>query len=281
MTNSPDSAWPIESRAFDVAGLNMHSRVLGEGAPVVLVHGCGVSGTYMLPLAQSLASCFTVFVPDLPGCGRSQRPPAPLGISELADALAGWLDAAGLECPALVANSMGCQVVTQLAVRRPERVGSLVLVGPTVDPHRRSTSRTLMAGLRETWREPPGLVAIAARDEASFGFGALRATLRSAIADRIEERLPLIDKPTVVVRGGNDQFVGQTWAEQAAALLPQGRAVVIPGQPHAAHYTRPDLVATIVRDLLVEEGEQAGRELPGRLPHRNVPAVEAYETGTG
>ena len=100
----------------------------------MLVHGLGVSGTYMLPLAQSLASSFTVFVPDLPGCGRSQRPPEPFGISEFGAALGGWLDAAGLERPALVANSMGCQVVTELAARRPERVGPLVLVGPTVDP---------------------------------------------------------------------------------------------------------------------------------------------------
>ncbi|HEX7309852.1 MAG TPA: alpha/beta hydrolase [Gaiellaceae bacterium] len=245
------------------------------------MHGLGVSGRYMLPLAQSLASSFAVFVPDLPGYGRSQRPPAPLGISELADALAGWLDAAGLERPALMTNSMGCQVVTQLAVRRPERTGPLVLVGPTVDPQRRRSSRTLLAGLRETWREPAGLVAIAARDEATFGLGALRATIRSAIADRIEERLPLIAQPTVVVRGERDQFVGQRWAEQAAALLPQGRLVVLAGQPHAAHYTRPDLVAAVVRDLLVEESEQAGSELPGRLPHRHVPAVEAYEAGAG
>jgi pimeloyl-ACP methyl ester carboxylesterase len=40
-------------------------------------------------LAQLLASSFTVFVPDLPGCGRSQRPPAALGISGFADALEG------------------------------------------------------------------------------------------------------------------------------------------------------------------------------------------------
>ena len=247
----------------------------------MLLHGYGVSSTYMLPLAQALASSFTVFAPDLPGYGRSQRPPAPLGISDLAAALAGWLDAAGLECPAFVANSMGCQVVTELAVRRPERAGPLVLIGPTVDPQRRAARHQLLGGLREVWRESPKLVALAAHDDAVFGVRALRATLRSAIADRIEERLPLIEQPTLIVRGEQDVFVGQRWVEQITALLPQGRLVVVPGQPHAAHYARPDLVATIVREFLVEEGEQAGGQLPRSLPHGDVPAVEADEPGAG
>ena len=85
--------------------------------PVVLLHGYGVSGTYMLPLARSLAPSFSVFVPDLPGFGRSEHPLTPLGIADLASALADLLDAAGLQCPAFVANSMGCQVA--YGARRP------------------------------------------------------------------------------------------------------------------------------------------------------------------
>ena len=271
----------VESRWFEVFGLGVHVRVGGEGAPVVLVHGYGVSGTYMLPLAQSLAPSFSVFAPDLPGYGRSQPPRSPLGIPDLAAALAGWLDAAGLRCPAFVANSMGCQIVTELAVHLPERVGPMVLVGPTVDPQRRAARHQLLAGLRDAAREPRSLLSLAARDDAVFGVGALLTTARSALADRIEQRLPLIEQPTVVVRGEEDGFVGTEWAERATALLPRGRLVVVPSEPHAVHYTRPDLVARIVRKLLVEEGEQAGSQLVWRLPHRHVSALEADEPGAG
>jgi pimeloyl-ACP methyl ester carboxylesterase len=272
---------PIESRWLEVFGLGVHARVGGDGPPVVLVHGYGVSGTYMLPLAQSLAPSFSVFAPDLPGHGRSQRPRTPLGIADLAVALAGWLDAAGLSCPAFVANSMGCQIVAELAVRLPGRVGPMVLSGPTVDPQRRAARHQLLSGLRDTAREPRSLLALAARDDAVFGVGALLATARSALADRIEERLPLISQPTVVVRGEHDAFVGQGWAERATALLPHSRLVVVPGEPHAVHYTRPDLIAGIVHEFLVEEAEQAGSQLPRRLPHRHVAAMEADEIGAG
>jgi len=278
MARHPDS---LASRWLEVLGLRMHARVGGDGTPVVLVHGYGVSGTYMLPLARSLASSFSVFAPDLPGYGRSERPRTPLDIPGLAVALAAWLDAAGLDCPAFVANSMGCQVVTELAVRRPGRVGPLVLIGPTVDPQRRAARHQLLAGLRDAAREPWSLLVLAAHDDAVVGVGALRATVRSALADRIEERLPRIAQPVVVVRGEADSFVAQRWAEQAAALLPRGRLVVVPGEPHAVHYTRPDLIARIVHELLVEEGEQAGSELPRCLPHRHVPAVEADKAGAG
>jgi 2-hydroxy-6-oxonona-2,4-dienedioate hydrolase len=247
----------------------------------VLVHGYGVSSTYMLPLAKSLAPSFSVFAPDLPGYGRSQRPHTPLGIADLAGALAGWLDASELRCPAFVANSMGCQIVTELAVRLPGRVGPMVLIGPTVDPQRRAARHQLLGGLRDAAREPRSLLALAARDDAAFGVGALVATARAALADRIEERLPLIVQPTVVVRGEDDGFVGQSWAETAAALLPRSRLVVVPREPHAVHFTRPDLIARIVHELVVEEREQAGSQLPWRLPHRHVPAAEADEPGGG
>ena len=268
------SAW------LEVLGLGVHARVGGDGTPVVLVHGYGVSGSYMVPLAHSLVPSFSVFVPDLPGFGRSQQPPSPLGIADLATALAACLDAAGVWCPAFVANSMGCQIVTELAVRRPERVGPIVLVGPTVDPQRRGARHQILSGLRAAAREPPSLLARAACDDAAFGVGALLATARAALADRIEERLPLIAQPTVVVRGDGDAFVGQTWAEQATALLPRSRLVVVAGEPHAVHYTRPDLVARIVQEL-VEEGEQAGSKVSRRLPHRHMSAAEADEPGAG
>jgi 2-hydroxy-6-oxonona-2,4-dienedioate hydrolase len=247
----------------------------------VLVHGYGVSGSYMLPLAQSLAPSFSVFAPDLPGYGRSQRPRRPLGIAELATALAGWLDKAELQRSAFVANSMGCQIVTELAVRLPERVGPMVLIGPTVDPQRRAARHQLLAGLRDAGREPRSLLALAARDDAVAGVGALVATARSALADRIEQRLPLIAQPTLVVRGEHDAFVGQRWAERVSALLPRSRLVVVPREPHAVHYTRPDLIARIAHKLLAEEGEQAGSQLPWRLPHRHVSASEAHKPGVG
>ena len=115
--------------------------------------------------------------------------------------------------------------------------------------------------------EPGSLLARTACDDVRFGVTALLATARSALADRIEERLPLITQPALVVRGERDGFVGQTWAQTAAALLPRGQLAVVPRQPHAVHYTRPDLVARMVEALVAEEVEQMGSAAPPAPSH--------------
>jgi pimeloyl-ACP methyl ester carboxylesterase len=261
----------IASRRIAVDGLGIHTWTAGRGEPVVLVHGYGVTGRYMLPLAHSLARWFSVFVPELPGNGRSQKPPVPLGIGGLAEALRACLDALELDRPAFVANSMGCQVVTELAVQRPERAGPLVLIGPTIDPDQRRARHQVLGGVRELGREPLSLLAHPAQDGV-MGLRALLATARSALADRIEDRLPLIEQPTLVLRGSADSFVSVAWAERVAELLPRARLVVVPGEPHAVHYTRPDLVGELVRELILEERQEAGGQLVGDLPHRYVAA---------
>lgn len=269
---------PREVR-LEVEGAPTYAVALGDGPPVVLLHGYGVSGSYMLPLARVLAESFTAYVPDLPGQGRSAPRAEAKGMRGLAAALGDWMEAAGLAQPPVIANSMGCQIVTLLAAEQPERVGPMVLIGPTVDPARRRGRHQLFAALRDSAREPWALLVRAARDDAAVGPRALLSTAREVLADRVEDRLPRIPQPTAVVRGGEDPFVGPEWAERAALLLPRGRLFSVAGEPHAVHYTRPDLIAEIVAELLVEEREHEGRDLSGRLEHRNVPARQSNEPG--
>jgi pimeloyl-ACP methyl ester carboxylesterase/uncharacterized RDD family membrane protein YckC len=248
----PTSA-ALRSSWVDVDDLRLHAIVGGGGPPVVLVHGFGISGEYMLPLARRLTSSFTTLVPDLPGQGKSDPLRGPWGIGAMADALGRWLDAVDVKQPIVVANSLGCQIVTELAVRRPEQLGPLVLVGPTVDPARRGGRRQLFDVLRNSRHEPFALWAQVARDGASIDVRPLLGAARAALEDRIEDRLPLIEQPAVVVHGSDDGFVSLEWAERAAALLPRGRLVVLEAEAHAAHYTRPDLVAAVVRELAAEK----------------------------
>jgi 2-hydroxy-6-oxonona-2,4-dienedioate hydrolase len=233
----------------------MFARVGGppahkNGAVVVLVHGQIISSLYMVPTAERLASQFRVLAPDLPGFGLSDKPRRILCVPELADALGAWMDAIELGRAALVANSLGCQIAVDLAVRRPELVHALVLAGPSVDRHARTASAQIVRWLRDWPGERPSLALAHLRDFAHAGLRRSLGTFRCTLADRIEEKLPLVQAPTLVVRGTRDTIVPQAWAEEVTRLLPNGRLILIPGGPHCVNYSTPATFSNIISSFL-------------------------------
>ncbi len=233
----------------------------GAGPPLVCVHGIGVTGRYFEPLADVLASDHRVLVPDLPGWGRSPKPSRALSLPELADALVDFLAAEGVTSPVpVVANSLGCQISVELALRHPGRISSLVLIGPTVDPRWRTALLQTRSFVLDGLREPLSLWWIIATDYARMGLLRFARTARFALRQPIEQLLPRVTMPSLVVRGEYDKFSSQLWCEYAAELLPHGSLTVIDGAAHAVHYSHPRLVAVLVRSFL-QEVEERGNEL--------------------
>jgi len=240
-----------------IKDLAMHARVSESGAQasahiIVLVHGLAMSGRYMMPTAERLIDYARVYVPDLPGFGQSEKPPQALTVAELADYLACWLDAMNITCAVFVGNSFGTQIIVELAMRFPSRVGKAVLIAPTVDRHARSFSRQLMRLLLDATREPLSLTPLAVSDYFRTGIRRAARTLRYAIADRIEEKLPRLSIPLLVVRGVRDPIVPQRWAEETARLSTCARLVVLPQAAHAVNYSSPEELARLVMSFANE-----------------------------
>jgi pimeloyl-ACP methyl ester carboxylesterase len=158
--------------------------------PLVLLHGLAVSHRYLMPLAAELAGHHPVHVVDLPGFGLSGDPGRVLGITEHADHLADWLEAADLPPVAMLGNSFGCQVAVELVVRHPDHVGGLVLVGPTMDPAARTASRQILRWLWDTVREDPLRLPILLRDVRDAGPHRVVGTLGHALRDPSRTSFP-------------------------------------------------------------------------------------------
>jgi 2-hydroxy-6-oxonona-2,4-dienedioate hydrolase len=242
------------SQYVTAGGWRAHVRVAEHvsGPPVVLVHGLVISSLYMVPTARVLAPHFPVYAPDLPGFGLSDKPRRVLSVPEHAAWLAEWMAAMGLARAALVGNSFGCQVIAHLAADRPELVFAAVLAGPTIDPHARSAPRQIGRWLADWTLERPSLAPAHVRDYWHAGVPRALATFRLSLQDAIEEQLPRVQAPTLVVRGARDRIVPERWAREAAALLPRGRYAEVPGGPHCVNYTTPDRFVRLIRPFLEE-----------------------------
>lgn len=240
-----------------VNGYQVHARVStgrvpSDRIPLVLVHGLSVSSLYMLPIARALAADYQVYVPDLPGFGRSTKPKHVLDIPELADVLVGYMQATGIKRAAMIANSLGCQTVVELALRYPEYIDRAVLIGPTMDIYARTMLQQASRLFLDSFREPPSQPFVVGYDYLRTGLRRTLGTLRYGLADHIEEKLPRLQIPLLITRGANDPIATQPWIDLLASRAPRARQVVFPGAAHTVNYSHPDDLARVTRFFLHE-----------------------------
>lgn len=241
----------LAARLDRVGGITMHARVSVNSVPedrlpVILVHGLGMSSRYMIPLAEHLAPHLRVYAPDLPGFGLSDKPPQALTVRQLADALAAWMQALGLERAALVGNSLGCEVLVELALVHPQLVDRLVLQGPTPDPEARGIARQVVGFFLIAPFERWSLAWVALTDYARSGIRRYLQTLRSMVDNHIGEKASRVSQPTLVVWGTRDYIVPYAFVTSLAASLPRGQLAVIPDAAHGINYSHPEAFTTVL-----------------------------------
>jgi len=234
----------------------------------VLIHGLLISSRYMAPTMARLGLHYRVYAPDLPGFGKSDNPPHILTITELSDAIVTWLDVMCLSQAIFLGNSLGAQILIDLAARYPERVTGLVLIGPTVDPQARSVLQQARRLLVDFLYEKPSLFYHLLIDGWRAGIRRTWQTFHYALWDYTEEKLSAIGAPTLVVRGDRDRVAPQQWAEAITAQLAKGRLAVIPKGPHCVNYTTPGALTQMVQQFIEETVER-----------RFVPSARAVMAG--
>jgi len=119
---------PSEPEIVEAAGWRLNYLQIGEGAPIVLVHGFGGDLNNWLFNQPDLARSHRVTALDLPGHGRSGKDVGAGDLGALSDALGAFLDELGIGRAHLVGHSLGGAVALDLALRRPETSASLTLI---------------------------------------------------------------------------------------------------------------------------------------------------------
>jgi 2-hydroxy-6-oxonona-2,4-dienedioate hydrolase len=203
----------------------------------------------MVPTAVRLAKDFRVYALDLPSFGHSSKPPHALTLPALAEVVAGWMSRLGIDRAPMVGNSLGCQVIAEFGIRYPDRLQRAVLQGPTIDGHARTVIRQFGRFALDLPRERVPEYFINAHDYWRTGLHRGWETFQIALHDRIEDKLPRLDMPVLVVRGQYDPIVSQRWVEELTARLPNGRLVITRGA-HTPNFSEPDAFAGVVRAFL-------------------------------
>ena len=241
-------------------GLEIAYERVGDGPPLVLVHGAAENGRVWEPQLAALAGEFTVVAWDEPGAGRSSDVPADFALAGYASALAALLDALALG-PAHVAGfSWGGAVVLELYRTRPELVATLVFVDtyagwkgslPEEEVQARlAGAREMLAAPPEEFdptlpglfaREPPAeFVPLLEEIAAAVRPGSLRTQLGVMAGADLRDVLPRITVPALLIWGELDVRSPLHVARQFERAIQDTELVVIPRAGHLCHLERPE-----------------------------------------
>jgi len=252
-------AQPPAAGSLDVGGGSIYYETLGEGPPVVLIHGGFGDRRMWEGQFRPLASRFRVVRYDHRGFGRSSAPASPY--SPVEDLLR-LLDGLNIRRAHLVGNSMGGSLAIDFALRHPGRVASLVIVasGAGGMPVPQEDVEKVMAVFRaaqaegaekaaELWLAHP-MVAVSSRRPGSREL--LRAMVREnksvflmkhwpsePMDPPAAERLKEIGVPTLVVVGGRDTEVVRRLGEETAARIKGARVVRMAEGDHLPQMVNP------------------------------------------
>src|SRR5687767_8044557 len=117
----------------DVNGMQMYYEVSGAGDPLIVLHGAYMNIPSMGAIIPRLAETHRVYAVELQGHGRTTDISRPITYQNLADDVAAFMKAVGLQKADVFGYSMGAQAAMQLAIRHPESVNKVVFASGAYD----------------------------------------------------------------------------------------------------------------------------------------------------
>jgi len=247
-----DSLAGVSNREVTVGGIRVHYEVEGpaDGPAVVLVHGLGGRAEDWRKLAPMVAKAgFRVYLPDLPGYGRSEKPADfSYSVRDEAAVVVGFMDVLGLKQVDLGGWSMGGAIVQHVAADHPERVRRLMLFDsagifelPKWDvnlftPNSSAQLDELDALLMPDPPKLPGFVArdiLRVSDDRAWIIHRAMGSMETG-QDATDRLLPELKMPVLIVWGGADRILPLSQGETMHRLVPQSELDVVAGCGHLA-----------------------------------------------
>lgn len=216
---------------IEVNGVSLHYAALGEGKPIVLVHGNGEDhDLFCTQIRQLTEAGYRVYAPDSRGHGAN--PPLPeYHYADMAEDMFQFIRALDLKKPALYGHSDGGITGLLLELRHPWTLGCLAISGTNLSP----------AGLDPAFLEE--FTALNRRNPDPL------VTLMLTEPDIQAGELARIRIPVLIAAGERDLIL-RSETERIAAALPDSRLVVVPGADHGSYIAGSEIMGELLLDFL-------------------------------
>ena len=261
----------------DLDGHVTHYVEMGDGEPIILIHGYFYDSLQWSRNLEALAREFKVYALDLWGFGYSTREPIDYGYPLYASQLQKFMDAMGIEKASLIGQSMGGGTAILFSTQHPERVSKLVLVasGGLPNPYKPITRLACIRGLGEFLFSLKGsrrgilkanfiyekskltdeyVEAITRFQKVKGTTAVLLRVLRKRFWDTLSREIHTLGKmglPTLIVWGRQDESIPVKLAQEMHSILEGSRLEIIEQAGHCPNDEQPEVFNQITLEFLL------------------------------
>lgn len=253
------------SYQFTYQNQSIAYQTVGEGKPLVILHGWGSSKRVMMPVAKNLAHLRTCYVIDLPGFGDSPEPTSAWNIDDYTDFVQSFIEQIDVEKVDLLVHSYGGRITLKLCARNFGKtyVDKVLITGGAGMKPKRSlkfylrkyTAKTLKApflilpaNLREKalgWLRGTALWKILGSSDYSKLSGVMRETFVKSVSEHLEFILPDIPHEVLLLWGENDEATPVYQGRRMEKGIQNAAMVIIEDAGHYAFLDKPKQFARI------------------------------------
>lgn len=228
-------------------------------APIVILHGWGLSAKTFAPLAAELRrQHFQVFSPDLPGFGESVIPDRALNLEDYVTFLEMYFKKNHIEKPILIGHSFGGRVALKYQYQYPDSIHSLILTGtPGFTPiaKKKLAVFVAIAKIGKIFFNFPSVrnwyyYVVGAREYARAQ-GAMKETFKNVVSENLLDYMSSVRVPTLLVWGEQDIITPVWIAQKMKNVIHDAHVVIIPNADHGVAYKQPKEFFAAIYDFLL------------------------------
>ncbi len=242
-----------------------------RGMPLVLIHGIADSWHAFDLLLPYLDKSIRIIAPTLRGHGDSDKPKSGYDSKEMADDVSVLLRKLMIDKAVVLGASSGGLVARSIALRYPEMVSGLILVGSPLELCKNPDLRQLydnviskfgdevdkdfvkgfVSGLSGT-NVPSGFIEMMTEETMKLPSWVWKEYTASLLNERVPENISDINVPCLIIWGGKDEITGRSDQEESSRLIRNSRLVIHEGLGHMLYWEDPKAVASDIIEFLNE-----------------------------
>jgi len=254
----------------NILGGNIYYEMVGEGPPILFVHGLGGTGNVWHAQRQALGKCFKIITIDLPGSGFSDKLETHYSMERWADQVVALGDSLNLGTFTLVGHSMSTILAQKAAAKHSSRIHALVLCGPLTElpaagkeafiKRADMVTKEGMAAVADAVLN--GALTPATREGNAALAGLYRALLQAndptayaaqchaLINGSARNDQPNIKSPTLILLGDQDGVTPLSMAREIAGAIVGSKIRIIPSTAHLTMAERPEIFNALLLEFL-------------------------------